>query len=85
MEQFAIVEGDLSVSNGVQEEMIRVAEEFYQSLGFPYQVMSCQLCVPVLLSRRKTCLWSQGSGTLVWMALPCEDSRGCCQCCCPCQ
>eukprot|EP00981_Chlorochromonas_danica_P011603 scaffold4140_cov178-Ochromonas_danica.AAC.16 len=40
VEQFAIVEGDLEKSNAVQEEMIRTAEEFYQSLGFPYQVIN---------------------------------------------
>lgn len=30
--------GDLEVSNAMQDEMITAAEEFYQSLGFPYQV-----------------------------------------------
>eukprot|EP01039_Chlorochromonas_danica_P006229 gene6229-6868_t len=40
VEQFAIVEGDLEKSNAVQKEMIRTAEEFYQSLGFPYQVIN---------------------------------------------
>jgi hypothetical protein len=40
IEQFAIVEGDLSVSQRMQDEMIATAEEFYQSLGFPYHVIS---------------------------------------------
>jgi seryl-tRNA synthetase len=33
VEQFAICEGDLETSNRMQEEMIKTAEEFYQSLG----------------------------------------------------
>eukprot|EP01038_Epipyxis_sp_PR26KG_P005387 gene5387-7470_t len=40
VEQFAIVEGDLAVSQAMQEEMIKTAEEFYQSLGFPYHVIN---------------------------------------------
>jgi seryl-tRNA synthetase len=40
VEQFVIVEGDLEKSNQMQEEMIRTAEEFYQSLGFPYHVIN---------------------------------------------
>lgn len=40
VEQFALVDGDLEKSNAIQEEMIRAAEEFYQSLGFPYQVIN---------------------------------------------
>lgn len=40
VEQFAIVEGNLETSNAMQEEMIRTAEEFYQSLGFPYHVIN---------------------------------------------
>mmetsp|Transcript_54691 Transcript_54691/g.108027 ORF Transcript_54691/g.108027 Transcript_54691/m.108027 type:complete len:430 (-) Transcript_54691:104-1393(-) len=40
VEQFAIVEGDLETSNRMQEEMIATAEEFYQSLGFPYHVIN---------------------------------------------
>ena len=40
VEQFVIVEGDLEKSNAMQEEMIRIAEEFYQSLGFPYHVIN---------------------------------------------
>jgi seryl-tRNA synthetase len=40
VEQFAIVEDDLEKSNAMQEEMIRLAEEFYQSFGFPYQVIN---------------------------------------------
>lgn len=40
VEQFVIVEGDLETSKKMQEEMSAVAEEFYQSLGFPYQVIS---------------------------------------------
>jgi len=40
VEQFLICEGDLAVSNAFQEEMITCAEEFYQSLGFPYHVIN---------------------------------------------
>lgn len=40
VEQFALVEGDLEKSNAMQEEMIKTAEEFYQSLGFPYRVIN---------------------------------------------
>lgn len=40
VEQFVIVEGDLNSSKAMQEEMIKAAEEFYQSLGFPYHVIS---------------------------------------------
>ena len=40
VEQFVIVEGDLETSKKMQEEMSAVAEEFYQSLGFPYRVIS---------------------------------------------
>jgi seryl-tRNA synthetase len=40
VEQFIICEGDLEVSKRMQEEMIQASEEFYQSLGFPYQVIS---------------------------------------------
>jgi seryl-tRNA synthetase len=40
VEQFVIVEGDLETSKKMQEQMSAVAEEFYQSLGFPYQVIS---------------------------------------------
>ena len=40
VEQFVIVEGDLEKSKAMQEEMIRTAEEFYQSLGFPYRVVT---------------------------------------------
>ncbi|CAE7724151.1 unnamed protein product, partial [Symbiodinium microadriaticum] len=40
VEQFAIVEGDLEKSRAMQEEMSRCAEEFYQSLGFPYRVIN---------------------------------------------
>ncbi len=40
VEQFAIVDGDLATSQAMQEEMIRTAEEFYQSLGFPYHVIN---------------------------------------------
>jgi seryl-tRNA synthetase len=34
------VDGDLEVSQRMQEEMIATAEEFYQSLGFPYHVIN---------------------------------------------
>jgi len=40
VEQFAIVEGDLAVSQAMHEEMIATAEEFHQSLGFPYHVIN---------------------------------------------
>ncbi len=40
VEQFCIVEGDLAESRKMQEEMIKTAEDFYQSLGFPYQVIN---------------------------------------------
>jgi seryl-tRNA synthetase len=40
VEQFVIVEGDLDTSKKMQEEMIATAEEFYQSLGFPYHVIN---------------------------------------------
>lgn len=35
-----ICEGDLEKSQQLQEEMSAAAEEFYQSLGFPYRVIS---------------------------------------------
>jgi len=40
VEQFVIVEGDIEKSKAMQDEMILAAEQFYQSLGFPYQVIS---------------------------------------------
>lgn len=40
VEQFVICEGDLERSEAMQEEMIHTAEAFYQSLGFPYQVIN---------------------------------------------
>lgn len=40
VEQFVIVEGDIEKSKAMQEEMILAAEEFYQSLGFPYHVIN---------------------------------------------
>jgi seryl-tRNA synthetase len=40
VEQFVVVEGDLEKSKAMQQEMIVAAEEFYQSLGFPYHVIS---------------------------------------------
>jgi len=40
VEQFVIVEGDIEKSKAMQDEMIAVAEEFYQSLGFPYHVIA---------------------------------------------
>ena len=40
MGQFVLVDGDLSVSQAMQDEMIKTAEEFYQSLGFPYHVIN---------------------------------------------
>jgi seryl-tRNA synthetase len=35
-----ICEGDLEKSQLLQEEMSAAAQEFYQSLGFPYRVIS---------------------------------------------
>ena len=40
VEQFIICEGDIEVSKKMQDEMIACAEEFYQSLGFPYHVIN---------------------------------------------
>jgi seryl-tRNA synthetase len=40
VEQFAIVECNLEESQKMQDEMINTAEEFYQSLGFPYHVIN---------------------------------------------
>lgn len=40
IEQFVIVEGDLEASQAKHEEMLGMAEEFYQSLGFPYHVIN---------------------------------------------
>jgi seryl-tRNA synthetase len=40
VEQFVLCEGDLEVSKKMQDEMIKTAEEFYQSLGFPYHVIN---------------------------------------------
>ncbi len=40
VEQFVICEDDMEVSDAMQQEMLIAAEEFYQSLGFPYQVIN---------------------------------------------
>jgi len=40
VEQFVICDGDLEKSKLMQDEMIKTAEEFYQSLGFPYHVIN---------------------------------------------
>ncbi len=40
VEQFVIVENNLESSAKAQDEMIAASEEFYQSLGFPYQVIN---------------------------------------------
>lgn len=40
VEQFVICEDNLEVSNAHQEEMAKCAEQFLQSLGFPYQVVN---------------------------------------------
>jgi len=40
VEQFVIVDSDLEKSNAMQEEMIATAEEFYKSLGFPFQTIN---------------------------------------------
>jgi len=39
IEQFCIVKDDFEVSQAEQKRMIDCAEEFYQSLGFPYRVV----------------------------------------------
>lgn len=40
VEQFIICEGDLATSQRLHEEMLQAAEEFHQSLGFPYHVIN---------------------------------------------
>lgn len=40
VEQFVICDGDIEKSKLLQDEMIKTAEEFYQSLGFPYHVIN---------------------------------------------
>lgn len=40
VEQFVICEDNIEISNSMQHEMLVAAEEFYQSLGFPYQVIN---------------------------------------------
>ena len=40
VEQFVLCDGDLDTSKAMQDEMIKTAEEFYQSLGFPYHVIN---------------------------------------------
>lgn len=40
VEQFVVVENELEKSAAEQDKMIAAAEEFYQSLGFPYQVIN---------------------------------------------
>ncbi len=35
-----ICDGDLETSRAIQEEMMAISEEFYQSLGFPYHVIA---------------------------------------------
>lgn len=40
VEQFVVCEGDLEVSQKIQEEMILAAEDFYQSLGIAYRVVN---------------------------------------------
>lgn len=35
-----VCDSDLATSQQMQEEMLKCAEEFYQSLGFPYQVIN---------------------------------------------
>ncbi len=40
VEQFVLCEGDINVSRQIHDEMIASAEEFYQSLGLPYQVVN---------------------------------------------
>jgi len=40
IEQFAITEDSIELSDAMQKEMIGIAEEFYQSLGIPYRVVN---------------------------------------------
>lgn len=40
IEQFVICEGDIEVSRKMHNEMVQIAQDFYQSLGFPYQVIN---------------------------------------------
>ena len=40
VEQFVLVEGDHAASQAMHDEMLKAAEEFHQSLGFPYQVIN---------------------------------------------
>ena len=40
VEQFAITSDDINVSDECQKQMLQIAEEFYQSLGIPYRVVS---------------------------------------------
>ncbi len=40
VEQFAICEDSIEKSNELQKAMLQVAEEFYQSIGIPYRVVS---------------------------------------------
>ena len=35
-----ICDGDLETSRAIQEDMMAISEEFYQSLGFPYHVIA---------------------------------------------
>jgi seryl-tRNA synthetase len=40
VEQFVITEDNLETSDKFQQEIIKVAEEFYKSLGIYYRVVS---------------------------------------------
>jgi seryl-tRNA synthetase len=40
VEQFAICEDSIEKSDELQKQMLQIAEEFYQSLGIPYRVVS---------------------------------------------
>ena len=40
VEQFVVCENNLESSAKAQDDMIQASEEFYQSLGFPYQVIN---------------------------------------------
>jgi seryl-tRNA synthetase len=40
VEQFVLCEGDIEISRNMHEEMLKTAEQFYQSLGLAYRVVN---------------------------------------------
>jgi seryl-tRNA synthetase len=40
VEQFVICENNIDTSDALQEQMLKISEEFYQSLNIPYRVIS---------------------------------------------